>query len=93
MAKYGINAEGISALTQLASDMSSLNNDIEESGRALKSTISSIGDDLGIYETEIIELVSKVNNVQEKGSDSVELLVKKVKDLILVIQSLINVGL
>lgn len=93
MAKYGINAEGIYALTQLASDMSSLNNDIEESGRALKSTISSIGDDLGIYETEIIELVSKVNNVQEKGSDSVELLVKKVKDLILVIQSLINVGL
>ena len=29
MAKYGISSEGVSALTQLAADMSRLNDDIE----------------------------------------------------------------
>ncbi len=93
MAKYGISAEGVSALNQLASDMSTINDDIEESGRTLKSKISGIGDGLGVYEDEILDLVSDVNNAQEKGRESVNQLTQKVKSLANEIQGLVSMGL
>ena len=93
MAKYGISAEGVSALTQLASDMSTINDDIEENGRTLKDAVASIGDGLGVYEDEILDLVSDVNNAQEKGRESVNLLTQKVKSLASEIQGLVSMGL
>ena len=93
MAKYGISAEGVSALTQLASDMSTINDDIEENGRTLKTTVSGIGDGLGIYEDEILDLVTNVNNAQEKGRESVNHLTQKVNSLASEIEGLISMGL
>lgn len=93
MAKYGISAEGVSALNQLASDMSTINDDIEESGRTLKSKISGIGDGLGVYGDEILDLVSDVNNAQEKGRESVNQLTQKIKSLANEIQGLVSMGL
>lgn len=93
MAKYGISSEGVTSLNQLAQDMSTINNDIEESGRSLKSKISGIGDGLGVYEDEILDIVSDVNNAQEKGRESVELLTQKVKSLANEVQGLVNMGL
>lgn len=93
MAKYGISAEGVSALNQLATDMSTINDDIEENGRTLKSKVASIGDGLGVYEDEILDLVSEVNNAQEKGRESVNQLTQKVKSLASDIQGLVSMGL
>lgn len=92
MAKYGISPEGVSALTQLASDMSTINDDIEENGRTLKAAVASLGEDLGLYEEEILDLISEVNKAQEKGRESVELLTQKVKTLASNVQNLINLG-
>ena len=92
MAKYGISAEGVSALNQLASDMSTINDDIEENGRTLKAAVASLGEDLGLYEEEILDLISEVNKAQEKGRESVELLTQKVKTLASNVQNLINLG-
>lgn len=33
MAKYGINQEGVESLNQLANDLGSINNEIEEDGK------------------------------------------------------------
>ena len=68
MAKYGINKEGVDALNQLANDLSSINNDIDDDGKKLKSTVAGLGDNLGIYEEQINEIIEKVNSEQQKGT-------------------------
>lgn len=93
MAKYGINNEGVQALNQLASDMSSLNDDIEKAGKTLKSTVSGYGDGLGIYEEQINELVNSVNAAQESGRESVEQLTVSIKKLAQNVQDLVSAGL
>ena len=57
MAKYGINKEGVASLNQLANDLGTINKDIEDDGKKLKSTVSGLSDNLGIYEEQIIELI------------------------------------
>lgn len=93
MAKYGIDNEGVQALNQLASDMSSLNDDIEKAGKTLKSTVSGYGDGLGIYEEQINELVDSVNAAQESGRESVEQLAVSIKKLAQNVQDLVSAGL
>lgn len=93
MAKYGISQEGVDALNQLAQDMMNINNDIEQSGRTLKSQVSGLSDGLGVYEDEIIELVDEVNNAQEKGRESLIKLSTKAKKLANQISELLNSGL
>ena len=93
MAVYGISKEGADALKQLASDMGRLNNDIQDCGRQLTSKISGLGDGLGIYEDQILELVSGVNRTQEKGRASVELLTTKVKKMASDVEALVAAGL
>lgn len=66
MAKYGINKEGVASLNQLANDLGTINKDIEDDGKKLKSTVSGLSDNLGIYEEQIIELIDKVNTEQQK---------------------------
>lgn len=93
MAKYGISQEGVDALSQLASDMMNINNDIEQSGRTLKGQVSGLSDGLGVYEDEIIELVDEVNNAQEKGRESLIKLSTKAKELANQVSELLNAGL
>ena len=93
MAKYGISQEGISALNQLASDMMKINNDIEECGRTLKTTVSGLSDGLGVYEEQIIDLVDEVNNVQERGREPLIQLSVKAKDMANRVSELVSAGL
>lgn len=93
MAKYGISQEGVSALNQLASDMMSINNDIEECGRTLKTTVSGLSDGLGVYEEQIIDLVDEVNNVQERGREPLIQLSVKAKDMANRVSELVSAGL
>ena len=81
MAKYGINKEGVDALNQLANDLGSINKDIEDDGKKLKSTVSSLGDNLGIYEDQILELIENVNQAQQRGRESIQQLSAKVKKM------------
>lgn len=93
MAKYGISKEGADSLKQLATDLSNLNNDIQECGRKLTATVNGLGDGLGIYEEPILDLIAEVNRTQEKGRDSVELLTGKVKKCLSEVETLISIGL
>lgn len=93
MAKYGISKEGVDALKQLATDMSTLNNDIQECGKKLTTKISGLGEGLGVYEDQILDLVSGVNRTQEKGRESVELLTTKVKKMASDVEALVSAGL
>lgn len=93
MAVYGISKEGADALKQLATDMSTLNNDIQECGKKLTTKISGLGEGLGIYEEQILELVSGVNQTQEKGRESVELLTTKVKKMAADVEAMVCAGL
>lgn len=93
MAKYGISQDGVDALNQLVSDMMNINNNIEQSGRTLKSQVSGLSDGLGVYEEEIIELVDEVNNAQEKGREFLIKLSTKAKELANQVSELLNAGL
>lgn len=93
MAKYGINKEGVDALNQLANDLGSINKDIEDDGKKLKSTVSSLGDNLGIYEDQILELIENVNQAQQRGRESIQQLSAKVKKMASDAEALVSAGL
>ena len=93
MAVYGISKEGADALKQLATDMSTLNNDIQECGQKLTAKVSGLGEGLGIYEEQILELIAGVNQTQEKGRESVELLTNKVKKMAADVEAMVSAGL
>lgn len=93
MAKYGINKEGVDALNQLANDLGNINNDIEDDGKKLKSTVTSLGEDLGIYEDAILEVIENVNRSQQKGRDSIQQLSAKVKKMASDAEALVSAGL
>ena len=93
MAKYGINKEGVDALNQLANDLGSINKDIEDDGKKLKSTVSSLGDNLGIYEDQIFELIENVNQAQQRGRESIQQLSAKVKKMASDAEVLVSAGL
>ena len=93
MAKYGINKEGVASLNQLANDLSSINKDIEDDGKKLKTTVSGLADNLGIYEDQINELIDKVNAEQQKGRESIQQLSGKVKKMATDAEALVNAGL
>lgn len=92
MAKYGINKEGADSLKQLANDLGSINKEIEENGTKLKTKISSLSDNLGIYENQILELVENVNKVQRKGVDSIQKLSDDVKKKASEVEALVSSG-
>lgn len=93
MAKYGISQEGVNSLNQLAQDMMNINNNIEQCGRTLKGKVSGLGQELGVYEEQISELVDEVNNAQEKGRESLIKLSVKAKELANQVSELLNAGL
>ena len=93
MAKFGINKEGVASLRQLERDLKSINTEIEGSGKTLKAAVAGLGEDLGIYEEKILELVDHVNKTQKTGRESVEQLARKVNKMITDIESLISAGL
>mgnify|MGYP004631690893 FL=1 len=93
MAKYQISEKGVAELKKLAADMSSLNNDIDDNGRKLTAVIGGLSDGLGIYEDEIMDLVSSVNATKEKGRESVEVLTEKINKLADDVEELVNAGL
>lgn len=93
MAKYQISEKGVAELKKLAADMSSLNNDIDDNGRKLTAVIGGLSDGLGIYEDEIMDLVSSVNATKEKGLESVEVLTEKINKLADDVEELVNAGL
>lgn len=93
MAVYGISREGASALKQLANDMRTLNSDIQECGQTLRGKVSGLSDGLGIYESQILDLVDGVNQAQEKGRESVELLTTKVDKMAQDVETMVQAGL
>ena len=93
MAKYGINKEGVASLNQLANDLGTINKGIEDDGKRLKTTISGLSDNLGIYDEQINELIDKVNAEQQKGRDSIQQLSAKVKKMADDADALVNMGL
>ena len=93
MAKYGINKEGVASLNQLANDLGTINKDIEDDGKRLKTTISGLSDNLGIYDEQINELIDKVNAEQQKGRDSIQQLSEKNKKMADDADALVNMGL
>lgn len=93
MAKYQISEKGVAELKKLAADMSSLNNDIDDNGKKLTAVISGLSDELGIYEDEILDLVSSVNATKERGRESVDILTEKINKLADDVEELVNAGL
>lgn len=93
MAKYKIDEEGVASLYQLATDLSALNDDIDENGKKLKNSVAVLEDGLGIYKDAIVELVNSVTTAQEKGREAIGQLVVSLKKKAQDVQALISIGL
>jgi len=59
MAKYAINSSGEASMRKLAADISQCSNDTITAYKLLENETISIEDGLGIYATEVFELVDK----------------------------------
>lgn len=88
MAKYGINSEGVEAMNQLANDLKNINGDIEENGEKLKNTVTALGEDLGIYEEQILELIGEINRTQKNGRAAIQQLSEKIRNKAIQIETL-----
>ncbi len=93
MAKYQISEKGVADLKKLAADMSKINDDIDSNGKKLTTVISGLSDELGIYEDDILNLVSSVNAAKEKGRESIDVLTEKINRLAEDVEELVNAGL
>lgn len=93
MAKYGISKEGADSMRNLASSLQKGTDDIREGGNALRSEITGIGEGLGVYEEQILELVAEINLAQTKGQQAVETLISKANHKAADIESLVSAGL
>ena len=58
MAKYAISEEGVSQLQKLSKGLIGDTENIYEAGILLKNNISSLGESLGMYENEILDIVN-----------------------------------
>ena len=76
-------AEGVNAVVGVDRDGEAM---VQQHGLGL-------GEGLGIYESQILELVSGVNQTQEKGRESVELLTTKVKKMAADVEAMVSAGL
>lgn len=92
MTKYGVSNEGVESLDQLAGDLDSLNEEIHEAGRKLSSRVSAVEEGLGIFDRQIINIVSKVNATQEAGNETVDQLSASVKKLASEVEALVSAG-
>lgn len=93
MAKYGINKEGVDALNQLANDLRSINQDIDDDGKRLRNTVESLGENLGVYEEQILELIENVNTTQQKGGEPIQQLSMKIRKIASDAEAFISAGL
>lgn len=88
--KYAISPEGVAGLRQLEADMNNINNQITDSGEKLKNVINSNEEGLGVYASDIRDIISNINRVQQNGQDSVTVLSGKIRQLAEVAESLIQ---
>lgn len=93
MARYGISKEGADSMRNLANSLRRGTDDIREGGNNLRSEIAGIGEGLGVYEEQILELVTEINLAQTKGQQAVETLITKANNKAADIDSLVSAGL
>lgn len=89
MAFYDISREGVANFQQLSQDLRSLNGDIAQEGQKLRQAVVALSDSLGIYSDKILEMLDSVNNIQEKASGSIDLLVIQVNEQAKRIESIV----
>ena len=93
MTRYGVSKEGVESLNQLASDLDSLNGEIHDAGRRLRSQVFSVEEGLGIFDRQILNIIAKVDATQEVGNEAVEQLSANVKKLASEVEALVSTGL
>lgn len=71
VARFAINAEGAASMRALAQQLNTEANSIFEASTILESAIVAIGDGLGIYEPEILEIVLQSRNTLKANRDDI----------------------
>ena len=79
MARYAISPEGANALNALANNLLINANNIVEASGVLKNEVSALSGSLGIFEDEILGVVSRNIAILQKNKDSILALANRVK--------------
>lgn len=78
MARYAISAEGATSMRALAKQLYTEANSIMEASTALESVIATVGDGLGIYESEILGIVQQGRKTLKANRDDILNLAQRV---------------
>ena len=79
MARYAISPEGANALNALANNLLINANNIIEASRALKREVATLSGSFGVFEEEIISIVSRNVATLEQNKESIIFLANSVK--------------
>lgn len=93
MAKYAISSSGEASMRQLANEIKNFITSNLEAGRRLKQSTVSIENGLGIYLTDILDIITQTQNHVEQSSESLEILAQKVMQKADDISELVAMGL
>lgn len=90
MTKFAISTEGAASMRKLSSDMRSLSEDIASRSGTLSSTVSGLGERLGVFEEKIMEVVAQVDSAQKVGEGAIETLSASIDGMAGKIESLVG---
>lgn len=88
MARYAISQEGAEAMRQLANNIVSSLQEIQQSNKTLQSQVSNVMGDLGVYGTDIWALTLQISGIMEDKQEEIIKLSEVVKSKADVIESL-----
>lgn len=87
--KYAISHEGVAGLRQLHQDMNQINSTITEAGSSLKNTVNGESEGLGVYASDILNLINEINKIQADASEDISSLSTKINEKADEVESLI----
>ena len=93
MAKYAINRTGVSQLRALAKGLTQASDDVIDRGKKLRSTINTEGNNLGKYESEMVDIVDEMDQKQKNATDAVETLSSNLSKVADRVEALLDKGI
>lgn len=88
MARFAISPEGAAAMRALGKRLSDTASSLQESNAALEAKVSAAGDGLGVYESQILELIHQGQGALNSNLDSIRRLSQKAAQKALEIEQL-----
>ena len=79
--KVAISPEGVAALRELAQNLRVNNENIKSACDSLQQTVTALGEELGTFENDINDEISKIKAAQNNSNDAIDKLAVQTEEL------------